>query len=237
VPLGNPFIQSYTYTLEALLNAQESAENFTVSANSEIVTAIGVTEISNEPHLGLPLVQEELNKVASVCKESGYKVKVVLNSEATVENVLEDLGKSMWLHLACHGYQDPTDPLKSYLHLADGKLELKKILNTHLLSNAKLVFLSACQTAMGDEKLVNEAMHLSGAFIAAGFQSAIGTLWNMADADGPKVAEVVYQKIFETQTGVPDVRLAAEGLKLATEKLRRQEAPFHQWIPYIHVGI
>ncbi|KAF9467760.1 CHAT domain-containing protein [Collybia nuda] len=236
-PLGHSFIQSYTYTLDALIKAQESSIRMISSNDSEIMTAIGVTDIPGEPHLGLPLVKEEVVRVASACKDSNCKVQMILDSEATIKSTLNALTNSTWLHLACHGYQDPTDPLKSYLHLVDGKLELKQIIDTHLCSSAKMVFLSACQTAMGDKNLINEAMHLSGAFIAAGFQGAIGTLWNMADADGPMVAEVVYQHIFNSQTKTHNVMLAAEGLKIAIEKLQRQGAPFERWMPYIHVGL
>jgi hypothetical protein len=118
------------------------------------------------------------------------------------------------------------------LQLHDGKLELDHILDIDF-PKAKFVYLSACETAMGDEKLANEAMHLAGGFIAAGFQGAI---WSMSDADGPKVAETVYQTILG-QDNIPEVIRAAKGLHLAIQKLRKESAPLHQWMPFIHMGI
>lgn len=205
--------------------------------SSEVFTAVGVSQYTGQPHLDLPLVQEEINRVGVVSQ--GFAGSVIfnrlLNKEATVDSVLQNMGSSNWLHLACHGEQDPIDPLKSRLLLYDGDLELRQILETNLPSTgSKFVFLSACQTAMGDEKLANEAMHLAGGFISAGYQGAIGTLWNMADPDGPTVAEAVYKQVFQSEN--IDATLAATGLHLAIQKLRREGTSFQRWMPYIHFG-
>lgn len=200
--------------------------------NSELVpvTAVGVSHTPGQSDL--PSVKEELKQVTSAFQ--GHKINVLLNSEATVGNVLHDIKSSAWVHLACHALQDPIDPLKSGLLLHDGVLGLQQILETNL-PYAKFIFLSACETAMGDEKLRNESMHLTGAFMAAGFHGAIGTLWSMSDSDGPQVAEIVYKKVNEG--GTPDVTLTAEGLHLAIQHLQQRGAPFQKWIPFIHVGI
>ncbi|KAJ6569727.1 hypothetical protein DFH09DRAFT_917738, partial [Mycena vulgaris] len=87
------------------------------------------------------------------------------------------------LHLACHGKQDLLKPTKSHLLLYRGVLELEAILRMPL-SNAEFLFLAACQSAMGDFQLINESFHLGGGFTAAGFRSAIRTLWSMNDLDG-----------------------------------------------------
>lgn len=197
------------------------------------MTAVGVSQIPDKPHLGLPAVKQEMDLVVSVF--TGLELQQVVNSGATITNVLKHIEKSSWLHIACHGHQNINDPLQSGLLLADGTLELQQILNANLPS-AQFVFLSACETAMGDPKLANEAMHLTGGFIAAGFQGAIGTLWRISDSDGPKVATVVYQNILKSKS-MPNTRLAAEGLCLAIQKLRREGTPYEQWMPFIHVGI
>jgi CHAT domain-containing protein len=41
----------------------------------------------------------------------------------------------------------------------------------------KLAFLSACETAKGDEKSPDEAMHLAATMIFAGFRGVIATMW------------------------------------------------------------
>ncbi|KAJ6522099.1 hypothetical protein DFH09DRAFT_938562 [Mycena vulgaris] len=40
-----------------------------------------------------------------------------------------------------------------------------------------LAVLRACQTAMGDEKLPDEAVHLAASLLFAGFRSVVATMW------------------------------------------------------------
>jgi len=45
------------------------------------------------------------------------------------------------------------------------------------MPNASLAFLSACQTAMGDENLPDKAFHLAAALLFAGFRGTVATMW------------------------------------------------------------
>ncbi|KIK09675.1 hypothetical protein K443DRAFT_82476 [Laccaria amethystina LaAM-08-1] len=229
--LDSKYIQSYTPTLEALINGRKHHESL-ASERLVKVSAIGITRIKDFPALDLPLVGKEIEQIHIATKMQEFNQ--VLDSEATVSHVLEVIKSAQWLHLACHGQQHFTEPLKSSIILSDGHLELGQILESSLPA-AEFVFLSACQTAMGNAKLMNEALHLAGGFIAAGFQAAIGTLWNMADSDGPLVSKIVYQRLFSE--GKPDVTDSAEALHLAVQSLRKQGVPFQRWMPFIHMGI
>jgi CHAT domain-containing protein len=40
-------------------------------------------------------------------------VQQLKNAQATISNVVHHIKSSPWIHLACHGQQDPNDPLKS----------------------------------------------------------------------------------------------------------------------------
>ncbi|KAF9463892.1 CHAT domain-containing protein [Collybia nuda] len=228
-PIDSKFVQSYTPTLDALIHAN-SKENLA----DNYLTAVGVVETHS--YLGqwakLPSVETELDTVTGLLGNQAQQLK---DSNATIANVVKEMQSSSWLHLACHGQQAPDDPLRSGLMLYDGKLELGQILDLDL-PKARFVYLSACETAMGDGNLSNEAMHMVGGFIAAGFQGAIGTLWSMADKDGPKVAEIVYKTILGEENNL-DVKMAAVGLHLAVQKLREDGVPLHQWMPFIHMGI
>jgi CHAT domain-containing protein len=216
--------------LDVLINSNSKVTDL----GNDHLMAVGVMELPAS--LGrwsiLPSVDTELRAVTTTFGNQAQQLK---NAQATINNVVEAMKSSAWLHLACHGHQDPVDALKSGLMLYDGKLELGQILDIDL-PQAKFVYLSACETAMGDNKLSNEAMHMVGGFIAAGFLGAIGTLWSMSDADGPEVAEMVYQTILG-EDKVPNVRAAAKGLHLSIQKLRKDGAPMHQWMPFIHMGI
>jgi CHAT domain-containing protein len=203
-------------------------------SENDILTAVGITKttIGLGEWPDLPSVEQEINMVASVF---GKHAQILQDSQASMGNALDAMKLSAWLHLACHGEQDPDNSFKSGLILYNEKLELEKILEIDL-PQAKFVYLSACETALGDERLQNEAMHLAGGFLAGGFQGAIGTLWNMSGTDGINTANIVYQTILGDDK-VPDVKMAAKGLHLAVQKLRKDRVAPSRWMPFIHFGI
>lgn len=64
----------------------------------------------------------------------------------------------------------------------------------------------------------------SGGFIAAGFRSAVGTLWAMNDKDGPPVAETFYKHLFSNKRQ-PEASDTAEALHLAVNDLKARNVP------------
>ena len=97
-------------------------------------------------------------------------------SPVTVSKVLEHLPHASIAHFACHGIQDMNRPLNSSLILPGGNLKISQIMATHL-PNASLAFLSACETAKGDQNLPDEAVHIAACMLFAGFHSVVGTMW------------------------------------------------------------
>ncbi|KAF8150680.1 CHAT domain-containing protein [Crassisporium funariophilum] len=227
----NNFVQSYTSTLGALLRARSPH-----AARSEkiILTAVGLYEFGTGGKSSLPNVKLEIEVLREVVGQD--KIMVLMNEEATLDQVAIQLSRSTWLHLACHGQQGNTqDPLRSGLVLYnDAKLDLERIISTPIPA-AEFVFLSACETAMGDVELTNESLHLAGGMIFAGFKATIGTLWSMNDNDGPVITKAVYTHLFKERE--PNVKDTAEALHKAVNSLRAQGAPSHRWVPFIHIGI
>jgi CHAT domain-containing protein len=228
-PPTDEFIHSYTATLGFLLEAYAKKSPET----TQKVAVIGVTHTDPAGNNSLKGVAEEVSKIMSIVQQRN--AQCLKGKQATVDAVKFQLQDCSWAHLACHGRQNLSEPTKSHLQLYGGNLELETILRMPL-SNAQLVFLAACQTAMGDNKLVNESFHLAGGFIAAGFRGAIGTMWSMNDQDGPTVAEIVYSHLFR-EDRQPEVTDAAEALQLAVKQLKKERVPHERWIPFIHMGI
>ncbi|KIJ26069.1 hypothetical protein M422DRAFT_192716, partial [Sphaerobolus stellatus SS14] len=107
------------------------------------------------------------------------------------------------------------------------------------ITQGGLAFLSACQTAKGDEKLSDEAVHLSAGMLAAGFRGVIATMWSVGDQVAPQVARDVYKYLKESGM---DVSEAAHALHLAVENSRNymqgeDDAAFISWVPFIHMGM
>jgi CHAT domain-containing protein len=96
----------------------------------------------------------------------------------TVGEVINALPQAAVVHLACHGHQDPQEPLKSGFSLRDGKLTIAKIMQQHLKS-AFFAFLGACETAKGDINQPDQSVHLAAAVLFTGFRSIVATMWSV----------------------------------------------------------
>jgi len=187
-------------------------------------------------------VEEEIDIIRALSASSPFVL--LQESHGTVEDVLEKTKTADWVHFACHGVQDPHDPLSSGLCLADGRrLKLSDIIKlshptagTSRRGGGGLAFLSACQTAQGDEKLPEESVHLAAGMLLAGYGGTIATMWAIRDADAPRVTRDVYTRLFGDGSVVPDCARAAEALHCAVQRLRESGAPFTSWVPFIHVG-
>jgi CHAT domain-containing protein len=158
------FVSSYTPTIGALLlhDSPPSAEPFKMMV---------VIESSQ-----LPSTKTEL-KVIEQHVPSDMLIKVgVAGRPAEVEAVVSLLPSTSVVHFACHGMQDRAKPLDSGLKLNDGLLRISRIMK-ETITNKSLAFLCACETAMGDEVLPDEAMSLGASLLFSGFHRVIATMW------------------------------------------------------------
>ncbi|KAF8961525.1 CHAT domain-containing protein [Flammula alnicola] len=184
----------------------------------------------------LPCVQEEIDAIEIAV--SDFPVLRLMESDATVENVIAGMKASNFVHFACHGVQNTSVSTESALLLAENaKLSISDIAKLNL-PHAELAFLSACQTATGDELLAEESVHLAAGMLSAGFQGVIGTMWSISDNDAPLVAKAVYSHLFRGKAA-PDTTEAAHALHVAVKRLQ-EESPakksFLSWVPFIHIG-
>jgi hypothetical protein len=76
---------------------------------------------------------------------------------------------------ACHGMEDRRDPLHSGFRLADGMINVRKLMRLKL-DKPLLAYLGACDTAKG-LIMAEEAFHLCSAMLFTGFRSVVGTMW------------------------------------------------------------
>ncbi|KAF8129530.1 TPR-like protein [Boletus edulis] len=183
-------------------------------------------------------VAQELKHISTVVGNSpSARTTLLESSVGTVEEVLGLMKDADWVHFACHGIQDAAKPTDSGLCLANGqRLKISDIIGLSR-SRGGLAFLSACQTATGDEGLTDEAIHIAAGMLFAGYGGVIGTMWSISDRHAPVVAKGVYEYLFRNGTR-PDHRDAARALHKAVERLRESgEASFATWLPFIHVGL
>jgi CHAT domain-containing protein len=129
---------------------------------------------------GMPRLHTVDMEVKSVCEFAAKASLRVLptrtTATSTVQHAVSNFADADIVHLACHGVQDANDALQSGFCLGDGRLTVAELMKLKL-SSPFLVFLSACETAKGDETLPDQTVHLAAAMLFCGFQNVIGTMW------------------------------------------------------------
>ncbi|CCO34722.1 hypothetical protein BN14_08829 [Rhizoctonia solani AG-1 IB] len=220
-------ISSYTPTLTALLAS-------TPTVLDRVPGILAISQAATPGHSPLPGTTRELSYIKTHTEDKAVYSEFV-GDRATTIAVLDAMEQHDWVHLACHAHQNVSDPTKSGFFLHDGTLDLAAI-NQKSFTKKGLAFLSACQTATGDEKLPDEAIHLASGMLMAGYSSVIATMWSVADDDAPFIADKVYALLM--QDGKIANGEAGKALHYAVAELREMvgEKEFGRWVPYIHVG-
>jgi CHAT domain-containing protein len=127
----------------------------------------------------LPNVEEEISNVRAAAERANISVNSFgshVGDTATVARVAEVFMSTNLTHIACHGTQNATNPLSSGFCLSDRNLSVSRLMDLDL-KDAFFAFLSACETAKGDEKQPDETVHLAAAMLFVGFRSVVATMW------------------------------------------------------------
>jgi tetratricopeptide (TPR) repeat protein len=220
--LPDIFVSSYTSTLSALIKARSGMTSNPSKPNILVIA---------QPET-LPNVEEEVRRII---KYSSL-VNVLVGEEANRQTVISGLQQHSWAHFACHGNRNREPFLSSFLLHGDERLTLIDII-TAQLPNAEHAFLSACYAAAADsEETPDEVLHLTAALQFCGFRSVVGTLWTMADIDGPDVADDFYRYMFREHGNVADFRDSATALNFATNEMRKRHVAMDRWVNFVHYG-
>ena len=154
---------------------------------------------------------------------------------ATVTQVLGALGRARYAHFACHGNADPADPSGGGLYLYDRPLTIRQLSEKDLPA-ADLAVLSACQSATGSLRNLDEVITMAAATQLAGFRHVIATMWSISDTAAPRLAGDVYDALSDPATRSHDVTGTARALHAALHDLRTAGYPPVSWAPFIHIG-
>lgn len=146
----------------------------------------------------LPNVKEEIKNISPL-----YNSKTLVNEEFSIKNVEGALQSTPYsiVHIASHGQFD-RDPNKTFLLTYDGKLTMNRLESMLSLSQfrkeaVELLTLSACQTAVGDERA---ALGLAGVAVKAGARSALASLWFIDDEATALLVTLFYQALSQSHS-------------------------------------
>jgi len=179
----------------------------------------------------LPSVPAELNKIKQLYEKS----QILLNENYLFKTLQETLQKNPYtiIHIASHG-QFHRDRRRTFLLTYDTKItmdRLQQLIDIRRLhqQQVELLTLSACQTAVGDEKA---ALGLAGVALKAGARSAIASLWFVNDESTAFLISEFYREL-------KNIHLSkAQALQAAQKKLftvKKFQHPAY-WSPFLLIG-
>jgi CHAT domain-containing protein len=152
---------------------------------------------------------------------------VLTGAEATEARWREAAPRSGILHLATHGVLNNTNPLFSYLELADGGvIEVRSLLDLEL--RASLAVLSACETGRGELRDGEGVVGLAWAMMVAGVPSVLVSEWKV---DSGSTTQLMLAFHRELRSGV--VKSKAASLRNAALELMKRPDYRH---PYYWAG-
>ena len=221
--------------------AQDFTLSVTPSASSlellsrRLPSDAGDALVLGNPKTPLPPLagaQEEARSVAALLGGTLF-----LEDQATESRIYEKAGQIRLLHLAAHGQYVPRNPYFSRLLLSadsqhDGALEMHEVLDRLDLRGAELVVLSGCETALGEITRGDEIIGLTRAFLVAGSQTVISTLWPVDDAASERLMTAFYQRFLKGGDTAAEALRAAQLEMLAHES---SSAPYF-WAGFTLTG-
>jgi CHAT domain-containing protein len=229
--LEDLYVFSYTPTLSALVRSRQLMKK----RDTPSFVAIGQGQPGAGKGKVLLAVDSELELVHKLVPATASHT-TISGDAATRAGALEALEANTWVHLACHGKQDPTQPYHSHFVMRDEHLTLLDIMERDI-PHAEFAFLSACHTAVGDKETPDEVIHLAAGLQFSGFKSAVGTLWEVDDSVAKHVVEAFYKYMFHPkEEGVMDCTKAAWALNCATHSVKTK-VPLEQRMVFVHIGV
>ncbi|GAC1400159.1 MAG: hypothetical protein NVSMB49_11780 [Ktedonobacteraceae bacterium] len=124
-----------------------------------------------------------------------------LETEATIERLLQEARGSSIIHLATHGHSRLDAPNFSSMLLADGQLNVLDVFSLDLQA-CELVTLSGCETGLSLSGGGDEQVGLGRAFLAAGASSLVMSLWPVEDVATNTLMQLFYHNLLAGESKV-----------------------------------
>jgi CHAT domain-containing protein len=188
--------------------------NNTVIVESLTISDANLLAFGNADNT-LPFAEKEVSSISQFFTTPSIYIK----NEA-VENIAKNsMNNYQIVHFATHGNLDPINFKNTYLTLApnpdlneDGMLTMNEINRIRTLRNCQLIVLSACNTAVNDEKLEGWINNPAKAFLRKGAKTAVASLWAVDDAATGEMMKSFYQNLFAGQNKIDALANAQKSL-------------------------
>lgn len=200
-----------------------------LGATSRRAVLTGLTE-ARDGFDALPSVADELKALSAI-----FGTAPIRDASFTVSALEGALSRTpaAVVHVATHG-QFAADNAETFLLTYDGRLTLPQLRQALAASKLReepveLLTLSACQTAVGDDRA---ALGLAGVAISSGARSALATLWSVNDESTAMLVGDFYGRLVKAGAS------KAEALREAQAALAKDARFSHPafWAPFILIG-
>ncbi len=201
-------------------------------ANFNALTG-GLSQIpKNEKFAPLPNVKNELNKI----QELGVRTTTLLDEKFISTILGKTINEQPYriVHLATHG-KFSSKATETFILAYDKRIYVGE-LDTLLKSRGEkrsepveLLVLSACETAVGDNRAT---LGLAGVAIKAGARSTLASLWNINDDSTAFFISKFYSQLTTGKTTKSEALRQAQIKMLKSDNYSRPS----QWAPYVLVG-
>jgi CHAT domain-containing protein/tetratricopeptide (TPR) repeat protein len=177
---------------------------------------VGFYDAAMPPSLpNLPGSAEEAKTVSGLFGQASTSLIGDSATEAALKQ--QSLKRYEVLHLAAHGFADTKFPERAALVLLgdarageDGLLQPREIARYNL--HARLVVLSACDTAVGPTLGQEGVVNLARAFFVAGAGAVMTSLWQVDDTLSAALMRAFYGNLVRGETLTDGLRLAKREL-------------------------
>jgi len=214
----------------------EATQEFFAVGNPDFGTTNSLSNLRGTTLEQLPFTEEEVDRIARLFPAGETRVLTGAGaSESAVRGALAD-GSYRYVHFATHGLIDDDRPDYSALALSvgetagEGLLQASEIFNLSI--NADLVVLSACETGLGQLIQGEGMVGLTRAFMYAGANSLVVSLWSVSDASTASLMQHFYDEL------IGEGASKAAALRSAKHRLLEDAStshPFH-WAPFVLNG-
>ena len=194
----------------------------------ELTTLAGGLTASRQGFSPLPMVKEELEQINNLVSS-----QVLINESFTREDIQKQLAQKPFAiaHLATHG-QFSSQAEDTFLLTWADKINVKdlgSLLQQPGDTPIKLLVLSACETAEGDNRA---ALGMAGVAVRSGARSTVATLWTVQDDSTALLMSIFYRGLIQDGLGKAEALRRAQ---LALLKNPKYTHPYY-WSPFVAIG-
>jgi CHAT domain-containing protein len=172
--------------------------------------------------------------------ELRFETKALLKEAVTRQAFTEAISGCNFIHFQGHAVYEPHAPLDSHLVLAaqdpqqrEDRLTAREIFGLVDLQ-AELVSLAACESAANVIATGDEPLGLIPAFLYAGTNSVLATLWKVHQTSAAATMRCFYDKLIETDRSINKAQALRQAM-LAVRANPKFDRPYY-WAPFALYG-